>query len=185
MARAGRPPTRSRGIRAGLVGLLALLVACSSTPSKGDASTRVADAAASPLADLNLVQASIPPVLTEARREPYRPPAPRTCSELAREIGQLDLALGADLDQPASEPSLLERGGEEAGDAAIDTIKSAAEGMIPFRAWVRRLSGADRHSKAVAAAVAAGTVRRAYLKGLGQALRCAPPAAPRPPDGKH
>jgi hypothetical protein len=28
------------------------------------------------------------------------------------------------------------------------------------------------------AAISAGEVRRAYLKGLGEQLRCAPPAAP-------
>jgi hypothetical protein len=31
----------------------------------------------------------------------------------------------------------------------------------------------------VAAAIAAGTIRRAYLKGLGAAAGCAAPAAPR------
>jgi hypothetical protein len=49
---------------------------------------------------------------------------------------------------------------------------------VPFRGWVRKLSGAERYSKEVAAAIAAGTVRRAYLKGLGEAKGCAAPAAP-------
>jgi hypothetical protein len=44
---------------------------------------------------------------------------------------------------------------------------------------VRKLSGAERYERKVAAAIAAGSVRRAYLKGLGQAAGCAAPAAPR------
>jgi hypothetical protein len=43
---------------------------------------------------------------------------------------------------------------------------------------VRKLDGAERHSKEVAAAIAAGSVRRAFLKGVGQALGCQAPAAP-------
>ena len=83
-------------------------------------------------------------------------------------------ALGADLDTPAtgSNPSLIERG-------ASDALRNAAEGVIPFRGWVRKLSGAERYSREVAAAIAAGTIRRAYLKGIGAAAGCAAPAAPR------
>jgi hypothetical protein len=57
-------------------------------------------------------------------------------------------------------------------------VRHTAEGLIPFRGWVRKLSGAERHSRLVAEAVAAGMTRRAYLKGLGQAQGCLPPAAP-------
>ena len=42
---------------------------------------------------------------------------------------------------------------------------------------VRRLTGAERYSREVAAAIAAGTVRRAYLKGFGQSAGCAVPAS--------
>jgi hypothetical protein len=44
---------------------------------------------------------------------------------------------------------------------------------------VRKLSGAERYSREVAAAIAAGTIRRAFLKGMRQAAGC--PAAARPP----
>ncbi|AZP10558.1 hypothetical protein [Undibacterium parvum] len=59
-------------------------------------------------------------------------------------------------------------------------MRSTVEGVIPFRSWIRRFSGADKHSKDVTAALAAGIVRRAFLKGLGQASGCLPPAAPLP-----
>ncbi len=157
--------------------LLAMaLGACSSTQGgKG-----VADAATTPLSDLNLVKAEIPPVLAEALKAPYRPPAEAGCDVIAAEVTQLEAVLGADLDVPpsAARPSLLERGGTAAGDAAVGALRGAAEGVIPFRGWVRKLSGAERYSREVAAAIAAGSVRRSYLKGVGQARGCAAPAAP-------
>lgn len=160
-----------------LVCMLALaLAACSSTNgSKG-----VTDAATTPLSDLNLVKAEIPPVLSEALKAPYRPPAAAGCDVIAAEVTQLEAVLGADLDVPpsAARPSLLERGGTAAGDAAVGALRGAAEGVIPFRGWVRKLSGAERYSREVAAAIAAGSVRRSYLKGVGQARGCAAPAAP-------
>ncbi len=133
-------------------------------------SSRLSSAATTPLSDLNLVQATIPPVLEDARKLPYRPPADSSCQSLSSDIRALDEALGPDLDAPASEanPGLLERG----GDLAAGALKSAAEGVVPFRGWVRKLSGAERYARDVAASIAAGSVRRAFLKGLRAAQRC-------------
>jgi hypothetical protein len=93
------------------------------------------------------------------------------------DIQALDAVLGADLDTPPppNDPGLIERG----GDVAVDALRSAAGSVVPFRGWVRKLSGAERYERSVIAAIAAGTVRRAYLKGLGQAQACVAPAAPR------
>lgn len=154
---------------------------CASAPSgKG-----VADAATTPLSDLNLVKAEIPPVLAAALKAPYLAPAAPGCEAIAAEVTQLEAVLGADLDVPpsAARPSLIERGSSAAGDAAVGALRGAAEGVIPFRGWVRKLSGAERYSREVAAAIAAGTVRRSYLKGVGQARGCAAPAAPAVPAG--
>jgi hypothetical protein len=57
-------------------------------------------------------------------------------------------------------------------------MASAASDVIPFRGWVRKLTGAERHDKLVQSAITAGAVRRAYLKGLGEAKGCNPPATP-------
>ena len=134
-----------------------------------------------PLADLNLVQEKIPAVLEAAVKAPYALPSERNCAALANEVNALDGALGADLDTPptVANPGLVERGTNMVGDAANDALRGAAESVIPFRGWVRKLDGAERHSKEVAAAIAAGSVRRAFLKGVGQTLGCAAPAAPR------
>jgi hypothetical protein len=150
-----------------------LLAACAlAACASGEKNVR--DAAATPLQDLNVVRAEIPPPLAAAQKAPYAAPAERTCAALATEIQALDAVLGADLDttERGHNPSLVERG---VGDA----LKNTAEGVIPFRGWVRKLTGAERYARDVAAAIAAGTVRRAYLKGLGSAAGCAAPAAPR------
>ncbi len=137
-------------------------------------------AIASPLHDVNLVRTKIPDSLLDAIDAPYARPRPMTCSELAAEIAPLDEALGPDLDRPvtADNPSLLQRGGVLGRDTAADAVRSTVEGLIPYRAWVRKLTGAEQHDRLVAAAIAAGAVRRAYLKGLGLSLRCPGPAEP-------
>ncbi len=149
--------------------VLAGLAACAS------ADKTVGQAAATPLNDLNLVQAPIPPALQRAQQAPYLVPADQRCVALTSEVRGLDEVLGADLDAPAaaSDAGLIERGGNAVGDAAAGALRSAAEGVVPFRGWVRKLTGAERYSKEVAAAIAAGTVRRAYLKGLAHARGCA------------
>ncbi len=141
------------------------------------------DAVIAPLGDFNLNQTPIPPILLDAALTPYTAPPVITCTTLAAAIAPLDEALGADLDTPPSpfNPGLLERGSVLAGDAAISAVRGATESLVPFRSWVRKLTGAEAHSKKLRAAIAAGAVRRAYLKGLGAAKGCAPPAAPLPP----
>ncbi len=162
------------------------LAACSTTSSTnadlGSKTTgQISSAAQVPFNDLNLVRADIPPVLIAAQKAPYALPLDRSCPALMSDVRSLDAALGADLDTPATEsnPSLIDRGTNAASDAAGNALKGAAEGVIPFRGWVRKLSGAERYSREVAAAIAAGTIRRAYLKGLGQAGGCQAPGAPR------
>jgi len=154
-----------------LLGVLALALAACAGGEKN-----VRDAATTPLSDLNVVRADIPPVLVAAQKAPYAAPADKSCAALSGDVQALDAALGADLDTPVtgSNPSLIERG-------AADALRNTAEGVIPFRGWVRKLTGAERYSREVAAAIAAGTIRRAYLKGLGAAGGCAAPAAPRVP----
>lgn len=131
---------------------------------------KAATAVTTPLSDLNLVNAPIPDTLAQAQKAPYQVPADLGCPALAADIKALDAVLGADLDTPAtdSNPSLVERGSNAVAGAA----QKAVEGAIPFRGWVRKLSGAERYSKQVAAAINAGTVRRAFLKGMAKARGC-------------
>lgn len=137
-----------------------------------------------PLNDLNLVRTHIPAVLVEARRNPYALPPDPTCENLAAAVKALDEALGPDLDSPASpsNPGLIERGGGVVGEAATGAVQGAVEEVVPFRSWVRKVTGAERHAREVAASIASGAVRRAYLKGVGQSHGCQAPAAPRAPE---
>jgi len=134
----------------------------------------MSDAATTPLSDLNLVHASIPAVLVDAQNRPYVAPADQSCPALAAEVRALDEVLGPDLDAPASasNPGLIERGSTAVGDAAVGAVRGAAQAVVPFRGWVRKLTGAERYSKEVAAAIAAGTVRRAFLKGVAVTRGC-------------
>ena len=167
---------------------VALIAACAtSTPSSTSDSAsaapidkRVTDAATAPLSDLNLVRAKIPPALLAARHNPYMAPSEQGCAALGNDVQALDAALGPDLDAPRydASPGLIERGGAEAERAAFGAIQSAAEGLVPYRGWVRKLTGAERHSREVASAIVAGGVRRAYLKGIAHALGCTAPPAP-------
>lgn len=151
----------------------------SEKPAAG--SKQFSDAATTPLSDLNLLREEIPAVLIAAQKGPYLVPLKASCEVLAANVRALDEALEPDLDAPvlASDAGLAERGADAVGQAAVGALRSAAEGVIPFRGWIRKLTGAERYAREVAAAIAAGTVRRAFLKGLGQAQGCLAPAAPR------
>lgn len=138
------------------------------------------NAAMAPLGDLNIVRTDIPDVLIEAQRHPYQAPPDRSCAALAAEIAKLDAVLGADFDaqaqSPAHPPSLLDRGSDLAEDQAVGAVQRTAEGLVPFRSWVRKLSGAERHAKRMSEATSAGTARRAFLKGIAVSEHCAGPA---------
>ncbi|MBL8275211.1 MAG: hypothetical protein JNL93_00780 [Pelomonas sp.] len=158
--------------RLSLLAAALVLSACASSNQD-----KVANAATTPLSDLNVVRADIPEVLKAAAAAPYAAPADASCAGLASAIRALDEALGPDLDAPhtAGNPGLLDRG----EDAATGALQRTAEGVIPFRGWVRKLSGAERYARQVSAAITAGGVRRGFLRGVSTAKACtAAPAAP-------
>jgi hypothetical protein len=133
-------------------------------------------AAQSPLRDLNVLRTKVPGVLLQAMADPYeRPPKGWKCPQLIALVQPLDDALGADLDTPSQdEDDLMEKG----KGTGLGLMAGAASDAIPFRGWVRKLSGAERHDRFVQGAINAGAVRRAYLKGLGESKGCDPPATP-------
>ena len=131
-------------------------------------------AAITPLGDLNIIRTDIPPVLAEAKGHPYQAPPDRSCAAIGAEIAELDVVLGADLDAkaPPRSDSLLDRGSELAEDQAVGAVQRTAEGLVPFRSWVRKLSGAERQARRVSDARTAGSVRRAFLKGISVSEHC-------------
>jgi len=132
-------------------------------------------AVGAPLRDLNVLRTKIPAALLEAMADPYyRPPGKLSCEDVTIMIQPLDAALGPDLDTPKPGEAMRDRG----KTTAFGLVAGATSGVIPFRSWVRKLTGAERHDSYVTAAITAGAVRRAYLKGLGESRGCSPPATP-------
>jgi hypothetical protein len=135
----------------------------------------------SPLRDANILRTKIPPVLLAAVADPYELPdlphkgkKPEVCHLLEALVAPLDEALGPDFDVPEEKQGLVRRG----RDTAMGFMATAASDVVPFHGWIRSLSGAERHDQLVQNAITAGAVRRSYLKGLGEAHGCAPPATP-------
>ena len=142
------------------------------------------DAVMTPLSDLNLRRAPIPPKL-EAIISPYEPIQVNTCAGIADEVRQLTEILGPDIDAPASDddPTLSDRAGEGAADLALNQVTSAVTGFIPYRSVLRQASGASAHERKLREVYDRGAQKRAYLKGIGASKGCAPPAAPDPRAG--
>jgi hypothetical protein len=134
------------------------------------------DAAKTPFRDVNVIRQKIPAVLRQAEDNAYRAPRPATCQAIAGEVRGLTAVLGEDFDVPPDPTPPTKE--EKRTGTTNKVLKGAAGSIVPFRGWVRQLSGAEQHAQAVQTAVAAGRVRRAYLKGMGQMMRCQPPAAP-------
>lgn len=140
-----------------------------------DESVEVRDVALLPLADLNLDRDEIPPVLVRAKASPYAGDGLNDCAAVRAAIGDLDAVLGEDFDMPGAR---ADGGGLEFGKVARSVIGM----LIPYRRVIREVSGANAHAKTFKEAIVAGMMRRAYLKGLGQAMDCPYPARPATPE---
>lgn len=125
-------------------------------------------AASAPLDDLNLRRQEVPEILISARRAPYATEGLNRCRAVLAGIAALDDALGPDVDQPEPETGT----GDQAANMALDMVRDTATDFIPLRSWVRRLSGAAAHDRAVQAAIRAGLVRRGFLKGIALERDC-------------
>jgi hypothetical protein len=145
------------------------------TPDRAG-TANVGAAATAPLHDLNITRQGVPPVLLAAITNPYDLPHPLNCGEIIRQIHELDIVLGVDLDVPGTPqaPSLTLRNGK----IVLALIHGAADWLLPYAGFVRTLSGSQRHDQLIIEAITAGSVRRGYLKGLGESRRCPRPARP-------
>lgn len=131
----------------------------------------VVDVALTPLSDLNLARDPIPPILIWARDNPYENAGLEDCEEIRADIADLDAVLGDDVDTESPEERTL----------TVTGVAQRAIGMfIPFRGIIREISGANEHEYEFRQAIAAGLMRRSYLKGLGEARDCPYPARPMP-----
>lgn len=170
-----------------LAPVLALLAGCVSNQMNRDGTVQttaqanragIGGAVTAPLRDVNVVRTKIPEPLLEALAEPYARPPDAGCAAIIAQVTALDETLGADWDIQNPEKPRKDRMMEQAESGAYGLMAGAAQGVIPFRGWVRKLTGAERHDRLVGNAIAAGRVRRAYLKGLGESRSCNPPGTP-------
>lgn len=127
------------------------------------------DVAMTPLSDLNLAKDPIPEILLAARTDPYADEGLTDCMAIQTHIGDLDAVLGDDYDS---------RPPEERGVSAGGVAQRVVGMFIPFRGIIREISGANAHEYEFREAIGAGMMRRAYLKGLGEARGCPYPARP-------
>jgi len=133
-------------------------------------SANLGNAASTPMHDMNIFRQRIPPVLLAAMADPYARP-PRSCAALTARILEIDDAMGPDMDAviPAGEKKT----------SGLPLLHALSGMLLPFSGAIRTISGAQKHDQQVVAAIFAGGIRRGYLKGLGEAHGCGPPATPR------
>ena len=132
-----------------------------------DQKVTAVDVLVTPAGDLNLRKGKIPALLDAAVADPYNLSRVKTCAQLSMAITALDAILGPDRDIPADRAEKLSVG---------RVAQSAVGSFIPFRGIIREVSGANSHQRKIDDAVEAGTARRSFLKGYGQARGCAYPA---------
>ena len=164
----------------------AFLIVAGSCMSGRTADTRrgVADAARTPFRDVGLIRPEIPPLLRTLDYPYSTASLGPGCSAVAYEVAQLDALLGPESFQPGPGRNIWDRGGDFAEEQAIDALQGTAEDLIPFRYWVRRISGASQAEREALRAFANGQQRRTFLRGYGASLACAN-VLPAPPPQAH
>ena len=173
--------------RALALGAVALVGACASKGGGEDDVNRVdqvrrgvVDAAASPFRDIGLVRPEVPRTL-QGLKYPYSATnLTLGCDQVLYEIGQLDAILGVESFQPGAERGISSRGLDAVEGAVLNAARDSAGDIIPYRGWVRRISGAAKAENEATRAIIQGQTRRAYLRGFGAALGCLN-ATPAPP----
>lgn len=153
---------------------LLLGAGCASTPRNGQEADaqpgEMGRMGRTPLADFNPGDDDIPKVLLRAVADTYAAPSSLDCAALGAEIIEIDAILGPDLDTL--------KAADRSDDFARTAFVGALRSLIPYHGVIRFLSGANKRERRIAEAIAAGAVRRGYLKGLGASIGCGPPAAP-------
>jgi hypothetical protein len=127
----------------------------------------VENMAEKPLKDLNLMKDKIPPQLQAVMERPYDLRGIKGCSSYKAAIGRLNSVLGPDVDSPDA----INQKATPA-EFVLSSAESVVGGLIPGMGIVRKISGAEAAQKKAQAAVLAGELRRAYIKGTARAKGC-------------
>jgi hypothetical protein len=162
-----------------LAAALCVLASCS-TGGTADTRRGVTGAASIPLRDVGLIRQEIP-LLLRHLDYPYATAGLSDCASVTREIGQFDAVLGPESYQPGPNRNIWDRSGDFVEEQTIGAAESTAQDLIPFRSWVRRLSGASQAERDALRAFANGQQRRTFLRGYGASLGCPNMIPPPPP----
>lgn len=127
------------------------------------ASTRTTSERGSDL-DLGLVGPDTPPALSKLAEAPYALAPEVDCAELWKQVRELDLVLGPDVDAPRKEASKV-------SEAVTGLLRAA----VPYRGVIRWAGGAARKERTKAQAILVGTARRGFLKGVARQRGCPAP----------
>lgn len=120
-----------------------------------------------PLKDLNIIQDNVHPDVERIMNEPYSLKGIKTCAQYKAAIGKLTAVLGPDVDSAE-----FKKKDKTPAEQALSLGESAAGSLVPFSGVIRRLSGAEAKQNYAKAAIYAGSVRRAYLKGMARGRGC-------------
>lgn len=119
-----------------------------------------------PARDVGVMKREIPPILDQARQDPYSLEGLKTCKQLTAAVIDLNAVLGPD----------YKVGNEvrenKAGKLAEAGGKSVINAIIPFRGVVRELTGAAPADRRLNAALDAGYARRGFLRGVHAKQGC-------------
>jgi len=150
--------------------LCAAAVAQPAPPDKHDKMAETGKAAGrivtQPVQDVGVKKITVPPAVAKAAAAPYSSKGLRTCSQIRRELTDLNEVLGPDFDGAAP------RKENRAGKLAEAGGKTVVNAFIPFRGLVRELTGAAPAQRRLNAALDAAYARRGYLRGLAQMRKC-------------
>lgn len=115
----------------------------------------------------------VPEKLLAIQDAPYSLNGLKNCAAIRREVEELNDVLGADVNEMVDKNRAKKR--EETAGRVAGTV---AGSVIPFRGLIGEVTGANAERRRYAMAVYAGTVRRGFLKGVGQERGCKAPARP-------
>ena len=166
-----------------VLAVTASVAACGTTGRTADTRRGVYDAAYTPLRDVNMIRPEIP-LLLRNLQYPYATVELTSCAQVTQEIHNLDAVLGPESYQYGPNRNVFDRGGDFVEEQTIAAARNTAQDLMPFRSWVRTLSGASEADREALRAVANGQQRRTFLRGYGASMGCpdiipAPPALPR------
>jgi hypothetical protein len=130
----------------------------------GDSAERMAT---KPLKDLNLMKEEIPAEIQKILDKPYDISKLKTCAQLKGAVRNLTEVLGPDIDSVQATKK-----GQDPGEFMLGAAESVVGGLIPGMGLIRKISGAEAAERRAKAAVLAGSLRRAYIKGYAKARNC-------------